>query len=85
MNILIVNQYAPPDPSPTARLAGDLGRALEAKGCTVRYADADRSYVDRSHRGVARLFRELRSLVGLAREALAKPAPDVIACFCSPP
>lgn len=85
MNVLIVNQYAPPDPSPTAGLASDLARALKEHGHRVRFASAGTNYQNRRHRGAHRWLQELLSLKRLAWAALARPCPDVIICFSSPP
>lgn len=86
MKFLLLNQFVPPDPAPTARLLGDLAAELRRRGHeTVLVGDA----VD--YRGGKRLWgsralREAVSLVRLLWRACRVPGPvDAVVCLTSPP
>ena len=44
MRFLFLNQYAPPDPSPTARLLGELADVLRADGHEVAFVSQSQDY-----------------------------------------
>lgn len=85
VRVLLVNQFRPPDMSPTSRLLGDLAEALVEDGLEVRFAGAAGGY--RKDRGgrAARWLREIRALSGLFLQCLRGPRPDVIVALSSPP
>ena len=92
MHFLFLNQYAPPDPSPTARLLDDLAKALRASGHTVEVLSQNEGYHQRPARGGSRLRRELAALwaigwAGLFRRGVQgkKPQVDVVFSLSSPP
>jgi len=86
MRLLLVNQFAPPDPAPTARLLGDLAEELASRGHeAVPLGDAS------DYRGAktllgSRALREGLALLRLAwRIARAAGPFDAILCLSSPP
>ena len=84
MRIAIVNQFAPPDESPTSVLAGDLAEGLIARGHEVELISCDGGYRSRrSFRG-SRLLHELRAHLGLFRKCLKTKKPDVLIALSSP-
>ena len=87
MRFLFLNQYAPPDPAPTARLLGDLADALRADGHAVEIVSPRQSYQGRPARGGSRLRRELQAAWTILRAAWNPPGgrPDVILALSSPP
>jgi glycosyltransferase involved in cell wall biosynthesis len=85
MRILLINQYAPPDQSPTARLLGELAESLKQSGHSVHLL-ADRAiYRGHHQRKGSRLARELKALVGITGHAAVATRPDLIIAFSSPP
>ena len=87
MRFLFINQYGPPDPSPTARLLGELADFLRRGGHEVAVVCQRQDYHGRPARGVRRMGRELRALASLAWAGLqvGQPAPDVVLALSSPP
>ncbi len=85
MRILILNQYIPPDPSPTAKLVGGLGTALRAEGHEVHLVGAHQDYRVRARGRVARARRELRALVRLGVAGWRAGPADVVLSTSSPP
>jgi colanic acid biosynthesis glycosyl transferase WcaI len=93
MHFLFLNQYAPPDPAPTARLLGDLTKVLRADGHTVEILSQSESYHQRPARGGSRLRRELAALWAIGRVGLARRRSstgerrriDVVLSLSSPP
>jgi colanic acid biosynthesis glycosyl transferase WcaI len=85
MRILILNQYVPPDPAPTARCAGQLAAEWEKEGHEIVFVDGDASYGGRAHRGFGRLFREMKSLAVMGWRAFRVPQADRIVSLSSPP
>lgn len=85
MRILLVNQYAPPDPSPTARLLDDLARRLEADGHETRVASAGHDYRRRVGGGSGRWVRESLAVVRLLAAMARGARPDVLVALSSPP
>lgn len=84
MKIVILNQFAPPDDSPTARLAGELGEALESGGHRVTLISCPPGYRER-RRGSLRIFAEVGSWCGLLLRSLRVANVDVWVVFTSPP
>lgn len=85
MHILILNQYKPPDPSPTARLVGDLAAALQAEGHRAVIIGSGQDYRVRSKNRFSRAWRELKALGRLFRAGLAAGRADVVISTSSPP
>jgi colanic acid biosynthesis glycosyl transferase WcaI len=85
VRILFLNQYAPPDPAPTAQLVGQLADALRRDGHEVQIIGTKQRY--RSHRKnlVFRLIRELNAIAGLLVSATKADRPDVVISTSSPP
>jgi colanic acid biosynthesis glycosyl transferase WcaI len=85
MRLILLNQYAPPDPSPTARLIGELADALRTDGNQVIVVASSQSYRVRARGPAARLFRELKALSELFWKVLTTGRADVILSTSSPP
>ncbi|HEX8898759.1 MAG TPA: glycosyltransferase [Chthoniobacterales bacterium] len=85
MKILLLNQYAPPDLSPTSRLLGELAESLRAHGHEVAILAEAAAYRGHHTRTGSRLMREMNALRRLFLRALfASPRPDIIVAFSSP-
>jgi glycosyltransferase involved in cell wall biosynthesis len=84
MRILILNQYGPPDASPTARLAGDLAEHLKQAGYHVVFACHTSGYRDK-YRGGLRLLTEATAWLSLLVKAWWAGPVDRIVVFSSPP
>ncbi len=87
MRFLFLNQYAPPDPAPTARLLGELADHLRRAGHEVETLSPAQSYQGRPARGGGRLRRELGALFAIGRAGWSgrRPRPDVVLSLTSPP
>ncbi|MBV8588022.1 MAG: glycosyltransferase, partial [Verrucomicrobia bacterium] len=85
MRILLVNQYLPPDSSPTALLFGRLAEQLQADGATVTLVSANQSYGQRGGSKLKRAWREVRALSELLRRGLRAEQVDVVLSGSSPP
>lgn len=85
MRILILNQYAPPDPAPTARLVAELAEVLAADGHSVAIVGTDQNYRQPRSKKEIRLIRELKALIDLFPRALKAEHPDIILSTSSPP
>ncbi len=85
MRFLFLNQFAPPDPAPTARLLGDLATHLRALGHEVRMISARQNYHNRSRTRAGRYLREIQGLGNLVLGGLRGPRPDVVFSLTSPP
>lgn len=83
MKVLILNRFVPPDPSPTARLAGDLAGLFRARGHEVLLPGGGVAY-QAGGSGAGRLAGEMAAWVRLAGRALGGPRPDLIVSFSSP-
>lgn len=86
MRFLFLNQYAPPDPAPTARLLGELAAGLRAGGHAVEILSQRLSYQGRPARG-GRLRRELAASWAILRVGWKRgnSQPDVVLALSSPP
>lgn len=82
---LLVNQFLPPDPAPTARLLGDVAAELRARGHETDLVGDRASYHGHKTLCGSRALRELLSLVRLFARALFTRRADVIVCLSSPP
>jgi colanic acid biosynthesis glycosyl transferase WcaI len=85
MRILILNQYAPPDPAPTAKLLGEIAAALAQDGHAVTIVGSDQNYRRARSRGENRLIRELRALAQLFFKGLRCKRPEIVLSTSSPP
>jgi glycosyltransferase involved in cell wall biosynthesis len=85
MRLILLNQYEPPDPSPTARLIGELADALRADGEQVTLIGSSQNYRVRARGKLTRLFREFRALAELFWKVLTAGKADVIISTSSPP
>lgn len=83
--ILILNQFVPPDPAPTARLLGDVAEALRERGHTVSVVGDRLDYRGTKSLLGSRALREATSLARLFLKALLAERADVIVCLTSPP
>ncbi len=84
-HLLIVNQYAPPDPSPTAQLMGEVADAAREAGWTVDYVHSELDYHAKATSRIGRYLRELRSLLSIGWRCLTARRPDVVLSLSSPP
>lgn len=85
MRVLILNQYGPPDPSPTALLAGELKRALEESGHEVEIVAPVTDYRRAPKGGLMRWLREFSCLFKIWIDGLRTDKPDYVISFTSPP
>jgi colanic acid biosynthesis glycosyl transferase WcaI len=86
MRLILLNQYEPPDPSPTAKLIGELADGLRTDRNQVTLVASSLNYRIRARGGrIARLFRELRALAELFWKVLTAGKADVILSTSSPP
>lgn len=87
MRLVFLNQYGPPDPSPTARLLGDLADFLRSHGHEVVIVSHGQHYHGRPAGGGGRMRRELTAAVALFRAGwrATRRRPDAILALSSPP
>jgi colanic acid biosynthesis glycosyl transferase WcaI len=85
VRILLLNQYAPPDPAPTAQLVGELSTALQEAGHEVQISHSAQQYRGKRPRFLVRAFREISALGKLLVRGLQSRSPDVIISTSSPP
>jgi colanic acid biosynthesis glycosyl transferase WcaI len=85
VRILILNQYGPPDPAPTAQLIGELATALEAAGHQVWIVSSSQVYRSKRPQRLGRVFREASALVKLLLDGLKQPNHDFVLSTSSPP
>jgi colanic acid biosynthesis glycosyl transferase WcaI len=85
MRILILNQYAPPDPAPTAKLVGEIAAALTQDGHAVTIIGTNQNYRRAGSRRENRLIRELRALAQLFFKGLRCKRPEIVLSTSSPP
>lgn len=85
MRFLILNQFVPPDGSPTAKLAGDLARVLEERGHQVQLLGVGQSY-RAGGGGLGRWWRDGVAWMELVvRACEVRPRPHRIVALSSPP
>lgn len=82
--VLLLNQFLPPDPAPTARLAGDLMAALPELEW-VAIGGRNRYQTDRKPGLVGRLRREWSDLRMMHRTGRQTKGVDAVVAFSSPP
>jgi colanic acid biosynthesis glycosyl transferase WcaI len=85
VNFLFLNQFAPPDPAPTARLSGEVAEALRDRGHEVAFVSDGADYRGGKTLLGSRALREASSLVRLFFRTLFAKRADVIVCLTSPP
>ena len=85
MRILILNQYAPPDPAPTAKLVGEIAAALAQDGHAVTIVGTNQNYRRARSGRENRLIRELRALAQLFFKGLKCKRPEIVLSTSSPP
>lgn len=87
MRILLINQYGPPDTSPTACLAGDLLQHLKETGHEVVMVchSSEASGYRQKYRGALRLLTEGVSLLSLIWKSIRSGPADQVVVFSSPP
>ena len=80
---LFVNQFVPPDPAPTARLAGDVAGELKRRGHEVVFVGDDSDYRGGKTLLGSRALREGFALLRILAKAL-NCAHGPCACTGSP-
>jgi colanic acid biosynthesis glycosyl transferase WcaI len=85
MRILILNQYAPPDPAPTAKLVGEIAAALAQDEHVVTIVGTNQNYRRATSRREYRLIRELGALAQLFFKGLGCRGPEIVLSTSSPP
>lgn len=85
LRLLIVNQFVPPDPAPTARLLGEVAEELRKRGHETFLVGDRVDYRGGKTLLGSRALREVRSLLRLFLRMLSAPRADVIICLTSPP
>ncbi len=85
MRFLLVNQFVPPDSSPTARLLGDVGAELENRGYEVVYVGNRANYRGGKTLFGSRALREGTALLQLLARGCASRCCDAVICLTSPP
>ena len=87
MRLVFLNQYGPPDPSPTARLLGGLADFLCSHGHEVVIVSHGQHYHGRPAGGGGRMRRELTAALALFRAGwrATRQRPDAILALSSPP
>jgi colanic acid biosynthesis glycosyl transferase WcaI len=84
VRIGIVNQFAPPDESPTSVLAGELADHLRSCGHDVRLISCDGGYRNERKNRRGRLLHELCAHLKLFWKCLWYRKADVLLAFSSP-
>lgn len=85
MRLFLLNQFVPPDKSPTARLVGDLAEAFSDVGWEPVFIGKQEGYRQGSKRGLSRLIRDLLAHVRLFWAGLGAGPCDWIVCLSDPP
>lgn len=83
--LLFINQFAPPDPAPTARLAGDVAVELRRRGHEVDFVGDRSDYRGKKTLLGSRALRELFSLARVQCSLLRARRADVVVFLTSPP
>jgi len=82
---LLVNQFLPPDPAPTARLLGEVAEELGKRGHEIVFVGDQAAYRGGKTLCGSRALREGLALVRLWRKTVTAPRCDVLVCLSSPP
>lgn len=85
MRLLLLNQFVPPDPAPTARLLGDLAEAFSAQGWEPVLIGKQDGYRQGKKRGLARLIRDGLAHARMFWAGLRAGPCDWIVCLSDPP
>lgn len=85
MRVLLINQFVPPDPAPTARLLGEVASELERRGHEIILISDGADYRGAKTIFGSRALREAVSLLRLFLRAMREDRVDVIVCLTSPP
>ncbi len=80
-----MNQFTPPDPAPTARLAGEVAAELVKRGHEVTFIGDRADYRGGKTMFGSRMLRELFSLMRLQWSLLRAPRADAVVFLTSPP
>lgn len=84
MKVLVLNQFIPPDPSPTAKLAGEVAELFRSHGHEVRLVAGSTDYRGRGG-GMPRPVREATAWLRMLAGALSGPRPGLMVALSSPP
>ena len=84
MRIAIINQFAPPDESPTGVLAGELADFLRRRGHCVQLISADSGYRQRGSPRGSRVLTEMLAHLRLFWRCLGFRKPEVLLALSSP-
>lgn len=85
VNFLFLNQFAPPDPAPTARLSGEVANELLARGHVITFVSDKADYRGGKTLLGSRVLRESLSLLRLFVLTVFTNRADAIVCLTSPP
>lgn len=85
MRVLLLNQFVPPDPAPTARLLADVARELETRGHEIAWIGNGSPYHGAKTLLGSRALRELAELGKLLVKGWTAPRCDRILFLSSPP
>lgn len=85
MRILLVNQFVPPDPAPTAKLLGDVGAELERRGHEVIWVGNPSAYRGKKSLFGSRALREATELGKILFKGWFSPRCERILFLTSPP
>lgn len=85
MRILFLNQFIPPDPSPTARLLGEVSEELRKQGHVVAHLGNQADYRGKKTLLGSRAVREVSALLRLLIRGCFTKKSDRLVCLTSPP
>ncbi|MAS96527.1 MAG: hypothetical protein CMO55_25340 [Verrucomicrobiales bacterium] len=85
MRIIFLNQFIPPDPSPTARLLGEVSEELRKQGHEVDHLGNQADYRGKKTLLGSRALREVTALLRLLFRGWFTRKCDRLVCLTSPP
>lgn len=85
MRVLLLNQFTPPESPPTARLLGDLERAMTRAGWEAQCLGCGQGYQKKPKSGARRVLRDLAANFRLLIAGLRAPRCDWVLCLSDPP
>jgi colanic acid biosynthesis glycosyl transferase WcaI len=85
VRLLLINQFIPPDPAPTARLLGEVAAELAQRGHEIVLIGDGADYRGAKTLFGSRALREVVSLMRLLGRSVLVRRVDVIVCLTSPP
>lgn len=85
MRLLLLNQFAPPDTAPTARLLGDLAAAFTAAGWDAVLIGKKEGYRHGKKAGFHRILRDALAHLRLFWSGLLAGPCDWVLCLSDPP